>query len=96
MTAVGGTTLSSLIAGSVIVKTGLVATAVTAIDNATGAITEPATTQTSIFTPVVVVKKTAATTQIEYRYITNNTSLGKMRFFASYLPLSPDGVLSPA
>jgi hypothetical protein len=96
LTAVGGTTLSSIKAGSLIVKDGVVATAVTKIDNANGAVNEGAALQTPFFTPVVVTKKTGALTQIEYRYITNNTSLGAMTFHASYLPLTDDGMLEVA
>lgn len=95
LTAVGGTTLSSIKAGSLIVKDGLVAAAVTKIDNVVGAILEPAVVNQPSFTPVILTKKTAAVTQIEYRYITNNTSLGAMRFRATYYPLSDDGALTP-
>src|SRR3990167_6323185 len=90
LTAVAGTTLSSIKAGSLIVKDGLVAAAVTKIDNVAGAILEPAVANTGSFTPVVLTKKTGAVTQIEYRYITNNTSLGAMRFYASYFPITSD------
>jgi len=96
LTAVGGTTLSSIKAGSLIVKDKLVAVALTKIDNANGAILESAEAGINIFTPVKLIKKTAAVTQIEYRYITNNTSLGAIRFFASYYPLTIDGALAPA
>jgi hypothetical protein len=95
LTAVGGTTLSSIKAGSLIVKDGLVAAAVTKIDNANGAILEPAVVNQPSFTPVILTKKTGAVTQIEYRYITNNTSLGAMRFNAAYYPLTSDGALDP-
>ncbi len=96
LTAVGGTTLSSIKPGSLIVKDKLVAVALTKITNAAGAILESAEAGINIFTPVIITKKTAAVTQIEYRYITNNTSLGAIRFFASYLPLTIDGSLEPA
>ncbi len=96
LTAVGGTTLSSIKAGSLIVKDKLVAQAVTKIDNANGAVTETATAGIPVFSPVIITKKTAALTQIEYRYITNNTSLGAMTVHASYLPLSDDGLLEAA
>ena len=97
LTAVGGVTMSSLKAGSLILKTGLVAAAAVAITNAAGAVSEPTTLQTGVFTPVIVTKKTAALTQIEYRYTTNQTpTTGAMRFFVSYLPLSSDGKLVAA
>lgn len=96
LTAVGGTTLSALAAGSLILKTGLVATAITAVTNAAGAIAEPATTQHMGLSPVIITKKTAALTQIEYRYATTNTpATGKIRFYAAYFPLSTDGALIP-
>lgn len=97
LTAVGGTTLSSIAAGSMIVKNGVVATAVTKIDNAAGAVNEGAALQTLYFSPVVVTKKTAATTQIEYRYATTQTpTTGAMRFYVAYYPLSSDGRLVAA
>lgn len=97
LTAVAGTALSADKAGSLIVKTGLVAAAVTEYTNAAGAIAEPTTLQTDIFTPVMIVKKTAALTQIEYRYATTDTpTTGAMRFYVSYFPLSSDGVVEAA
>lgn len=97
LTAVGGTTLSSIKAGSMIVKNGVVATAVTKIDNVAGAVNEAAALQTPYFSPVIVTKKTAALTQIEYRYATTQTpTTGAMRFFVAYYPLSSDGRLVAA
>lgn len=94
LTASAGTTLSSDKAGSLIIKDGLVAAAVKEIVNTDGAILEPTTLQTMIFSPIILVKKTAALTQIEYRYITNNTSLGAIKFYCGFIPLSDDGDLS--
>jgi hypothetical protein len=97
LTAVGGTTLSAIKAGSVIVKDKLVAVALTKLDNAAGVVSETATAGIPVFSPVVLVKKTAATTQIEYRYATTDTpTTGAIRFYASYLPISDDGALTPA
>ncbi len=96
LTAVGGTTLSSDKAGTLILKDKLAAVAVTEIVNANGAISESATAGVAIFTPVIIVKKTAALTQIEYRYITNNTSLGAMTVFCGFIPLSADGDVTTA
>src|SRR3990167_4698040 len=97
LTAVGGTTLSSIKAGSVILKDKLVAVALTKLDNVAGAVGETATAGIPIFSPVVIVKKTAATTQIEYRYVTTDSpTSGAIRFFASYYPLSSDGLLETA
>jgi hypothetical protein len=96
LTAVAGTTLSSIKTGSIIIKDKLVAVAVTKIDNVAGAISESATAGVNIFSPVIVTKKTDAVTTVSYRYITNNTSLGAMTVHASYYPLSIDGCLTPA
>lgn len=97
LTAVGGVTLSAKKAGSIIAKTGLVAAAAVLIDNAAGAIAEPTTLQTGVFTPVVITKKTAAKTQIEYRYATTDTpTTGAMTFYVAYYPLSSDGKLVAA
>lgn len=97
LTAVGGTTLSAIKAGSMIVKDRLVATAISKIDNAAGAILEAAAIQTPIFSPIILVKKTAALTQIEFRYATTNTpATGVIQFFAAYVPLSADGMLVAA
>jgi hypothetical protein len=96
LTAVAGTTLSSIAAGSMIIKDKLVAVAVTKIDNAAGAVNESATAGIPIFSPVIITKKLAALTQIEYRYITNNTSLGAMTFYCGFIPLSSDGDVSAA
>ena len=97
LTAVGGTTLSSIKAGSVILKDKLVAVALTKLDNVAGVVSETATAGIPIFSPVVLVKKTAATTQIEYRYSTTQTpTTGAIRFFASYYPISSDGLIQAA
>lgn len=97
LTAVGGVTLSSKKAGCIVAKTGLVAAAAVLIDNAAGAIAEPTTLQTNVFTPIVVTKKTGALTQIEYKYTTTNTpTTGAMTFYVAYYPLSSDGRLQAA
>lgn len=92
ITAVGGTTLSSIKAGSLITKPGVVATALTKLDNAAGVLVEPAALETFYFTPFIAVKKTAALTQIEYRYATNQSpTTGAIQFFCRFLPLTIDG-----
>lgn len=94
LTAVGGTTLSAIKTGSVIVKDKLVAVALTKLDNVAGVVSETATAGVAVFSPVVLVKKTAALTQIEYRYATTQTpTTGAITFYASYLPISSDGIL---
>ena len=68
-----GTTLSSVKAGSLIVKKGLAAAALVLINNSAGRINEPTTLETSFFSPFSFVKKTAANTDIEYVYTTSQT-----------------------
>lgn len=87
-----GTTLSSILAGSVIVKKGLVGAALTKLDNAAGVISEPTTLETTFFSPFVMMKKTAAQTDIEYVYTTTNApTTGAIQFFVRWIPLSVDG-----
>ena len=90
LTAVGGTTISAAKAGSLIVKTGLVATAVTYKSAAAGYIQEPTTLQTLDMTPVIIGSKTALTTgTIEYRYTTTDApTSGAITFFIRWLPMS--------
>lgn len=86
-----GTTLSAIKAGSVIVKKGLVAAALTKLDNVAGVISEPTTLETPYFSPFVFLKKTAAVTDIEYVYSTTDApTTGAIQFFIRYLPLSAD------
>lgn len=94
ITLASGTTLSSKKAGSVIAKKGLAAAALSLLDNATGVVSEPTTLETVYYSPFVVVKKTAAVTQIEYVYTTNQTpTTGAIQFFVRWLPVSADGSL---
>jgi hypothetical protein len=87
-----GTTLSSVAAGSTIVKNGLAAAALTLINNSAGRVNEPTTLETTFFSPFIVVKKTAALTQIEYVYTTTNApATGAIQFFVRFLPISSDG-----
>lgn len=86
-----GVTMSSLAAGSVIVKNGLAAAAAVAINNSAGRINEPTTLETMFFSPFTMVKKTAAQTDIEYVYTTTQTpTTGAIQFFLRWLPLSAD------
>lgn len=95
LTAVGGTTLTNKKEGSVIVKKDVVSAALSLLDNANGVVSEPTTLETTYFSPFVLVKKTAAVTQIEYRYsTTDNPTTGTIQFFVKWLPISVDGDLS--
>lgn len=89
-----GTTLSAKVAGSAIVKKGLVAAALVLLDNAAGVVSEPTTLETVFSSPFVIVKKTAATTNIEYVYTTTDTpTSGVIQHFVEWRPMSSDGAL---
>lgn len=90
-----GTTLSGVKAGSVIVKKGLAAAALTLLDNAAGRVSEPTTLETTYFSPFVVTKKTAAATNIEFTYTTTDTpTSGAIQFFCVWLPVSADAAVT--
>lgn len=90
-----GATLSALKAGTTIVKKGLAAAAVTLLDNAAGRVSEPTTLETTFFSPFVAMKKTAATTDIEYSYATTDTpTTGVLQHFVRFLPVSADGTIT--
>ncbi len=94
LTAVGGVDISAVKAGSMIMKKGVVATAISKVDNVAGAILEPTTLETPLFSQVMVMKKTGATTDIEYHYATTDTpTTGAMQHFCYFMPLSADGDL---
>jgi len=97
ITAAAGVTLSSLAAGTMIIKTGLAATALTLLNNAVGAFNEGSAQGGKPMTPIILVKKTAATTDIEYRYSTTNApTTGVIEHTALWMPLSEDGNLVAA
>lgn len=92
-----GTTLSGIVAGSVIVKKGLAGAALTLLNNSAGRVSEPTTLETPYFSPFVVTKKTAATTDIEFVYTTTDTpTSGVIQFFVGWTPVSADGRITPA
>ena len=87
-----GATLSGLAVGTTIVKKGLAATATALLDNAAGRVSEPTTLETIYFSPFIAMKKTGATTDIEYQYATTDTpTSGAMIFYCSWIPVSADG-----
>lgn len=91
-----GTTLSSVAAGSTIVKKGLAAAAVTLLNNSAGRVSEPTTLETSYFSPFVAMKKTAANTDVEFVYSTTNTpTSGAITHYIEYEALSDDGLVAP-
>lgn len=86
-----GTTVSSVAAGSLLVKKGLAAAALVLINNSAGRINEPTTLETSFFSPFSFVKKTAANTDIEYVYTTTQTpTTGVLVHHIRWLPLTAD------
>lgn len=92
ITAVGGVDISALAAGTLIVKNGLKAAAASKLDNVAGVVSEPTTLETTYFSPFIAVKKTAATTDIEYHYATTDTpTSGVIQHFVRFIPLSADG-----
>lgn len=94
LTASSGTTLSSLGVGSWFYKRGLAATALTSVNNSAGRANESTATNLDNFSPVLLTKKTGATTQVEFVYTTTNTpTSGAVTFFAKWRPLSADGNL---
>ncbi len=91
-----GVDISGAKAGSSIVKKGLAAAAAVYLNNSAGRISEPTTLETMYFSPFVAVKKTAATTDIEYVYATTDSpTSGAMQFFVQWYPLSADGRVTP-
>lgn len=91
-----GVDISGVKAGSVIVKKGLAAAAAVLLNNSAGRVSEPTTLETMYFSPFVAVKKTGATTNIEYVYATTDTpTSGAMQFFIQWYPLSQDARITP-
>ena len=92
-----GTTLSAAKVGSLIVKKGLAAAAVTLKDSVAGAVSEPTTLETEYFSPIVLTQKTGGVaTNIEYVYSTTDApTTGQIQFFCAYESLSADGAVNP-
>ena len=85
-----GTTLSAAVAGSLIVKKGLAAAAVTLLTAAQERVSEPTTLETWYFSPFVTVQKTAGVaTNIEFVYTTTDApTSGAIDFYLRWLPLT--------
>ena len=96
ITASSGTTLSTLGVGTTIVKKGLAAAALTALDSAAGRISEPTTLETLYFSPFVAMQKTGGVaTNIEYVYSTTDTpTSGAITFYITFVPVSPNGTIT--
>ena len=94
ITSAAGTTISAAVAGSSVAKLGLAAAAIIYNNNATGLLVEPTTLETLDFSEFVVVKKTAAATNIEFNYTTTDTpTSGAIQHFVEYEALSADGAI---
>lgn len=93
-----GTTLSAAPAGSIIVKKGLAAAALTLLSASQERISEPTTLETSYFSPFVAVQKTGGvTTDIEFVYSTTDTpTSGVINFSIQYLPLGSGSKITTA
>jgi hypothetical protein len=90
-----GTTLSAAPVGSLIMRTGLAAAALTLKSNAAGAFQDAASAGNDVFTPFVVVKKIGATTTIDFRYSTTDApSSGVLQHFIVWQPLSADAAVA--
>ncbi len=90
-----GTDISGVKAGSTIVKKGLAAAALVLLDNSAGRVSEPTTLETLYFSPFLAMKKTAATTDIEFLYSTTDMpTSGVIQFFCQFLPVSADGTIT--
>jgi len=91
-----GTSLTNAPVGSLIVKKGLAAAALTLKSAAAGAISEPTTLETNIHSPFVLTQKTGGiATNIEYVYATTDTpTTGAIQFFLRWLPLSSDAAVT--
>ena len=94
ISAVAGTVMSSATVGSIIQRTGVAATALTLSTSAAGRVTDTTAVKLQLYSPFTLVKKTGATTQIEYVYATNQSpTTGAIQFFCRWIPLSADGSL---
>lgn len=91
-----GVTLSGLAAGTTFIKKGLAAASATLLDNAAGRVSEPTTLETMVPGSFIAMKKTGATTDIEYQYATTDTpTSGAVTFYCSWIPISSDGRVTP-
>jgi len=84
-----GTTLSAAAVGSLIVKNGLAAAALTLLSASQERVSEPTTLETPYFSPFVLTALPTATSNIEFTYSTTDTpTSGVIQFFLRWLPLT--------
>jgi hypothetical protein len=90
-----GVTLSAAPVGSIISRTGLVATALTLKSNAAGAFQDATTAGNDVYTPFNLTKKTGAVTTLDFRYTTTDApSSGVITWYLTWVPLSADGSIA--
>lgn len=91
ISAVAGTTLSAIKTGSIITRNRLAGTALTKMDNVAGVMVDPTEAFEPFFVPFLVVKKTGANTDIEYKYTTTDTpTTGAILHNLGWIPMSQD------
>lgn len=84
-----GTTLSSAPVGSVISRTGLVATALTLNDASQVRVLDAASAGNDGMSPFIITQKAATNSDIVFRYTTTNTpTSGVIQFFVEWEPLT--------
>lgn len=84
-----GTALSAAPVGSLIVKKGLAAAALTLLSASQERVSEPTTLETPYFSPFTVTALPTATTNIEFTYSTTDTpTSGQIQFFLRWLPIT--------
>lgn len=93
-----GTALSAAPVGSIIVKKGLAAAALTLLSASQERVSEPTTLETLYFSTFVAVQKTAGvTTDIEFVYTTTDTpTSGVINFYVQYIPLGAGSKITTA
>jgi hypothetical protein len=84
-----GTTLSAAAVGSLIVKKGLAAAALTLLSASQERVSEPTTLETPYFSPFTLTALPTATSNIEFTYTTTDTpTSGQIRFYLRWLPIT--------
>ncbi len=94
ITLASGTALSSLLAGSTLVKIDGDSVALAALSSSTARVGGSAVVGAAVSAEFYVVQKAGANTDIEFRYTTSSTpTSGVIKFFVEYEALSSDGAL---
>ena len=89
ITASGGTSLTNAVAGGVIAKSALAATALTLVAGTSAQVDESATAHTPFFQNFVLQANPAAASNIEFVYTTSDTpTTGAITFYLRWAPLA--------